>query len=284
MPCLFATRARAPAARSACVSSASSFSTAQCSAVDPSASAAFGSPPFASCARAARESPAFTASSSVRDCPASVTAKPRQQCDHESQCCLPGPTQLECTEALRRNPSSSSCLCASVCRRPGRPTLVPSDDSSANHDARQLHAGQRVDRNMSIAVAERVVTNANLVEQRQQQVRHRHLAAEHEVAVPLDAAVATSDDEQRKIRVRVRVGIAQARAVEQQRVIQQRPIAVRRRLQLLEETRRTAPPGTRRPSRTWRSVPADPGDATARGALRSRRSPDRSGNSARARA
>ena len=53
--------------------------------------------------------------------------------------------------------------------------------------------------------------------------------------MPAVDASASADHQQRQIDVRVGVRVAQAGAVEEQRVIQQRAVAFRRLLQLLEE-------------------------------------------------
>ena len=92
--------------------------------------------------------------------------------------------------------------------------------------------------------------------------------ADDEVPIAVDAEAPSADHEERQVDVCVRVRIAQAGAVEEQRVIEQRAVAVGRRLQLVEE------PGEQlrlirvRPSRTSRSARADPGDATGRDDLR----------------
>ena len=74
-----------------------------------------------------------------------------------------------------------------------------------------------------------------LVEHRQQQVRHVRVLREPQMpaALQLPGRAAREDDRQRA--EVVLVAVAQRAAVEDQRVIEQRAVAVRRRLQLLEE-------------------------------------------------
>ena len=76
---------------------------------------------------------------------------------------------------------------------------------------------------------------AEMIRHRQPQVTDRRLRLELNVPVALTHAAADGDDRQRI--AGVPVGVAHAAAVEDQRVIEQRAVAVRRRAQLLEELR-----------------------------------------------
>ena len=95
------------------------------------------------------------------------------------------------------------------------------------------------------AVDEAVEANAHAVEQREVQVRQRRLLRIPDVIAALDAADAAARDDDRQVAMIVDVRIAHAAAEQVRRVIEQRAVAVRRRLQLLQQVRRTAARDTR---------------------------------------
>ena len=85
------------------------------------------------------------------------------------------------------------------------------------------------------AVAERVDFDVDLVEQRHEQVRLRRVLGAHDVLAALQLAAAAADHDVRQRVVIVRVAVAHVAAVEQHRVIQQRAVAVLRRVELRQE-------------------------------------------------
>ena len=83
--------------------------------------------------------------------------------------------------------------------------------------------------------------HAQLVEQRQVQIRQRRaFGGIAEVTSALQLAGAAAGQQDRQVVRIVRVAVAHAGAVDQRDVIEQRAVAVGRRLQLLEVSRRTA--------------------------------------------
>src|SRR5262249_34697526 len=91
---------------------------------------------------------------------------------------------------------------------------------------------QFVDR--TLAVGELIEPRAELLEQRQMQVRERRRLRILNVAAALHLSGAAAGDDDRQVDVIVDVRIAHTAAVEHHRVVEQRAAAVRRRLQLLE--------------------------------------------------
>src|SRR6187549_182785 len=72
-------------------------------------------------------------------------------------------------------------------------------------------------------IPERLCGYACLVEHGQQQVGHRRVVRIDQMSI---AGEATTDERQRQVVVRVQVGIAQTRAEQEQRVIEQRAVTV----------------------------------------------------------
>ena len=85
------------------------------------------------------------------------------------------------------------------------------------------------------AVADPVAVNAQAVEQGQEQVGHRRAVRVPQVAPTAQRAVSTAGHQRRQVVVGVRVGIAQAAAVDDHRVVEQRSVLVLRVPQLAEE-------------------------------------------------
>ena len=98
-----------------------------------------------------------------------------------------------------------------------------------------LHAGERLQRDRARGVAEQLVRmHAGPLQHRQKQVVHRRVLRVPQDLAALDAARAADQDE-RQVDVRVLVRVADAAAVEHERVVQQVAVAVGGRLQRLEE-------------------------------------------------
>src|SRR4029450_6089220 len=89
-----------------------------------------------------------------------------------------------------------------------------------------------LERQLALAVPELLDRNAHLVRDREQQVRRR-ISLEGEVTAA-GHEVLSSDEHERQVRVIVRVALAQPRTVQQQGVVEQRAVAIRRVPQLLE--------------------------------------------------
>src|SRR5262245_2535039 len=86
------------------------------------------------------------------------------------------------------------------------------------------------------AVALRLLVNPVHVEHAQQQIPGRHrLALVGEVPVPFELSVGAADENMRDVVVLVLIRIPHVGAVHDQGVVEQRAVAVRRRLQLLGE-------------------------------------------------
>ncbi len=83
-------------------------------------------------------------------------------------------------------------------------------------------------------VAELFGRNSHPIEQRQVQVRHRRVFGIDDVVVATEAAAAT-DDEDRKVFVEMAIAVAQAAAVDDDRVVEERPVTIRRVLELADE-------------------------------------------------
>src|SRR6267154_2155405 len=82
---------------------------------------------------------------------------------------------------------------------------------------------------LAFAVADGVLRDSELVENRQQQVAGRHgFGRVGDVAVALHLAVEGADEHVRDVVVDVLVRVAHVAAVEDERVIEQRPVAVLR--------------------------------------------------------
>src|SRR5438132_8244315 len=84
----------------------------------------------------------------------------------------------------------------------------------------------------AVAVAERVDRDADLVEHRQDQVRHRRVIRILEMTAALVIAGRASDDEIRQREMVVLVAVAHVAAVEDERVIEERAVAVLNRVEL----------------------------------------------------
>src|SRR6186713_2397742 len=87
------------------------------------------------------------------------------------------------------------------------------------------------------AVHEAVQMHADFVEQRQMEIRQRCRVLVSDVATALEPRASSTRDHDRQIRVIVNVGIPHAAAEQIERVIEQRAIAIGRRLELLDEIR-----------------------------------------------
>ena len=88
---------------------------------------------------------------------------------------------------------------------------------------------------LALAVGEGVETDADFFEQREVEIGQRRGFGIFDVTAALDPAGAAAGDDNRQIDVVVHVRIAHAAAVQNQRVIQQRPLAIRRRVETLQE-------------------------------------------------
>ena len=135
---------------------------------------------------------------------------------------------------------------------------------------------KRIEIDSSRAVAELVDPDARLVEQAHQQVRHRHVVRrrEREVASALQPAGSSARDHQRQVDVQMHVRIAHRAAVEQDAVVEQVAVAVRRRAQLLEEVGEQLRLIRVEPRDTSRAAPACRRDGTGRDAAPRCRSRD----------
>ena len=83
----------------------------------------------------------------------------------------------------------------------------------------------------------RVQMHAHLVEQRQVEIRQRRRILESDVPAALEARASPAGHHDRQVRVIVDVGIAHAAAQQIERVVEQRAVAIGRRLQLLDQIR-----------------------------------------------
>ena len=98
----------------------------------------------------------------------------------------------------------------------------------------------RLNRQRRRAVTEMLFRASQLAQDRQQQVRHRRELLLPKVAVALKRAAGAPGQHDRQRIMVVRVAVAHAAAVEDQRVIQQRAVAVRQLCELVEEVREQA--------------------------------------------
>src|SRR5688572_11592910 len=92
-------------------------------------------------------------------------------------------------------------------------------------------------RHASSAIDEGVQMHADLVEQRQMKVRQRRRVLVSDVAAALEPRASSTSDDDRQVRVIVDVGISHAAAEQIERVIEQRAVAIWRRLELLDQIR-----------------------------------------------
>ena len=83
------------------------------------------------------------------------------------------------------------------------------------------------------AVAEAVDVHADFVEEREVQIGERHGLVVADVSIAFHPACRAPGDEDRQVGVIVHVGVSNAATVEQQRVIQERAVALGRGLQAL---------------------------------------------------
>src|SRR5439155_8479875 len=102
--------------------------------------------------------------------------------------------------------------------RPTRPTTYPTS----------------LDLERLSAVTERLHRNADLVEHRQQKVRHRCVIRILEVTAALMLARCTANDEVWQREMIVHVAVAHVAAEEQQRMVEQRAVPIRNGPQLLQ--------------------------------------------------
>src|SRR5271156_6148841 len=86
-------------------------------------------------------------------------------------------------------------------------------------------------------VPERLLMNARLIQQRQQQVGHRRVIGEPEVTVAFERARPSAQHQVGQREVVMCVAVAHVAAVQQNGVIEQRPVPVLRGLQLFQEPR-----------------------------------------------
>src|SRR3954469_2307372 len=87
------------------------------------------------------------------------------------------------------------------------------------------------------AVAELLLLEIHLRQQADEEVGHRRVLRRANVLAALVLAAATTRDEDRKVGVIVLIAVAEAAAVEDERMIQQGAVAVGRLLQLVQEVR-----------------------------------------------
>src|SRR5579875_3131733 len=145
---------------------------------------------------------------------------------------------------------STSALCASRLFTAARSPRIAASDSRESPAAAARTAARMplitvfpnmdrlptLDRDDSVAVAERVDVHHQLVRQGQMNVRHRRAFLAADMLAALDAA-ALARQKHRYTLVIVNVGVAQRAAIHHNRVIEQVSVAVRRILELLEEVR-----------------------------------------------
>src|SRR5438094_1121493 len=182
------------------VSSASPCDAAQCSAVMPSAWAMFTSLPAFRKARTAAASPAIAASAIVEDTAPPSTAASRT-------------AMTTATPATRR----------------GFISPLPCGGG----------AGGRIQIERAGAVAERIELGTQAVQHGQHGIGHRRPVRRLHVQAAFEAAAA-AEKEQRTSLVVVNVRVPHRRPVEDDRVIEQAPLAVGCALQLLEQVRQQA--------------------------------------------
>src|SRR5215203_5422434 len=123
--------------------------------------------------------------------------------------------------------ASSSELCASTVTTPAQ---MMSASPALNIERLEI-------RHASSAIDEDVQMHADLVEQRQMKVCQRRRVLVSDVAAALEPRASSTSDDDRQVRVIVNVGISHAAAEQIERVIEQRSIAIWRRLELLDEIR-----------------------------------------------
>ena len=87
------------------------------------------------------------------------------------------------------------------------------------------------------AVSEARLLHAEFLEEREQQVRHGSVRWRYDVPAALQLSRETADHDHRQRIVIVLVAVAHAASVQHDRVVEQIPIAVGRRLQLVDEVR-----------------------------------------------
>src|SRR4051812_28388451 len=85
------------------------------------------------------------------------------------------------------------------------------------------------------AVAEPLDGQPHLVNERQPEIGERSILRELDVAAPLRLAATAPDEQHRQVVMEVDVAVAHARPVHDERMIQQRAVAIRNRVQLREE-------------------------------------------------
>ena len=111
-----------------------------------------------------------------------------------------------------------------------RLTLAECSDRTSSNAQR---FEQRV--HLAVAVAELVEADAYLIEQCEMKVGQRRGFVETDVPSALHAAGSAPGHDDREVRVVVHVRVAHAAAVEVQRVVEERSVAVLRRGELAEE-------------------------------------------------
>ena len=94
---------------------------------------------------------------------------------------------------------------------------------------------QTLKRHHSRAVAERVHPDIQLIENRQQEIRHRRLGSVPKMTAPLQFARSPADNKQWKRFMVVLIAVAHRAAVQQDGMIEQVTVAIRRGLQLIEQ-------------------------------------------------
>src|SRR5256885_819544 len=91
--------------------------------------------------------------------------------------------------------------------------------------------------NLSVAVAEFIQTYADPVQQREVEVRQRRAVLVRDVAATTQSGRRAARDQDGKIFVVVHAGVAHPAAIQVDRVIEERAVALGRGLQLLEKLR-----------------------------------------------
>ena len=130
---------------------------------------------------------------------------------------------------------------------------------------------------LAVAVADPFDLHAELVSTRQIQVRQRRARRIPQVPAALELSGATAQQDDRQTVDVVHVAVAHPAAVEERQVIEQRAVAVRRRLQLFQVVGEQSRVKALQLGELVEVLRVGSDGATASGAVRARRSPDRCG-------
>src|SRR5688572_3069280 len=154
--------------------------------------------------------------------PPSTSTKPSPV--ENARTLLPPPSTTAICSVRRRTPPTACCAlrtpeAAHVANTPRAPF-----NSSLRFNGTAITSEVR---DRARAVAERVAFDADLLKQREMEIRNRRTVRQHEMpAAELHLAAAAADDDVRLRVVVVPIAVAHVRSVHEDRMIQQRSLAV----------------------------------------------------------